>query len=197
MLFSDKDIKDSIPIIEHKEESSTYVDIVTSAQTKKKTLYSVTEKCDLSKYIYDFENDIEIISNGAFSMHQLARHIICLLNVPCNVYATTWAISEKIVSTLISLKQKGLINECCFLFDKKVMQYRPNAYSLFLHNFKCKIVSIHAKICVIETENISIRIVGSGNWTRNDKIEIYSISSNPILCEFNKNFIINEFERTE
>ena len=51
--------------------------------------------------------------------------------------------------------------------------------------------------CVIETENISIRIVGSGNWTRNDKIEIYSISSNPILCEFNKNFIKNEIEKPE
>ena len=75
------------------------------------------------------------------------------------------------------------------------MQYRPNAYSLFLHNFKCKIVSIHAKICVIETENISIRIVGSGNWTRNDKIDLLYIIQSYSFANLIKTLSKNEFEK--
>ena len=88
-----------------------------------------------------------------------------------------------------------MIDNCYFLFDHRVMRYRPNAYLLFEQNFKCKILSIHAKICVIESKNISVRIVGSGNWTRNDKIEVYSISSNGETCKYYKDYITNELRK--
>ena len=159
--------------------------------------YQITEKCDLSNYLSIdeiLEKDIELISQGAFSMHQLVKFIIGLLGEKCNIYASTWATCETVVSGLINMKQKGLINDCFFLFDHRVVRYRPNAYALFNQNFQSKILSIHAKICVIESQNAIMRIVGSGNWTRNDKIEVYSISSNSNTCFFYKNFILNEFK---
>ncbi len=159
------------------------------------TIYNITDKCDLSKYITSFDSDIEIISDGAFSLHQLVKYIISILPQPCNIYATTWATTETIVSTLINMKRSNMIDNCYFLFDHRVMRYRPNAYLLFEQNFKCKILSIHAKICVIESKNISVRIVGSGNWTRNDKIEVYSISSNGETCKYYKDYITNELRK--
>lgn len=157
------------------------------------TIYNITDKCDLSKYITSFDGDIEIISDGAFSLHQLVKYIISILPQPCNIYATTWATTETIVSTLINMKRSNMIDNCYFLFDHRVMRYRPNAYVLFKENFNCKILSIHAKICVIESPSISVRIIGSGNWTRNNKIEVYSISSNIDVCKYYKEYITNEF----
>ena len=46
------------------------------------TIYNITNKCDLSKYIISFDKDIEIISNGAFSLHQLVKYIISILPPP-------------------------------------------------------------------------------------------------------------------
>lgn len=172
------------------DNADSFINIIPS---NKKT-YSIKDKTNLSNCISDLSKEIEVISDGAFSMHQLVNHIIKLINNPCKLYVTTWAMSEKIVSTLITLKHKGLIEDCYFLFDHRVKRYRPNAYALINQNFQCKITSIHAKICVIESKDIIVRILGSGNWTRNDKIEVYSISPNKEVCDFYKNFIINELE---
>jgi hypothetical protein len=190
MLFVPSELQ-SEKIVDDAKQRNDNVAISTKEQSKT-NVYSIAEKCDLSKYITSFENDIEVISKGAFSMHQLVKYIVSILPQPCNIYATTWATSETVVSTLISMKEQQMINHCFFLFDHRVLKYRPNAYILFEKNFKCKILSIHAKICVIESENISIRIVGSGNWTRNDKVEVYSISSNANICNYYKDYIINE-----
>jgi len=191
MLFD----KNELNCDDNKMIDNSNVVSISKVQSNAK-VYHISDKCDLSKYLHSFNDDIEIISNGAFSMHQLVQHIVSIISSPCTIYATTWATSEKVVSMLISMKQKGLIENCYFLFDHRVLRYRPNAYVLFNQNFQCKILSIHAKICVIESKNLSIRIIGSGNWTRNDKIEVYSISSNPETCKFYKNYIKNELTRT-
>lgn len=186
MLYSKNDL-------EEKTSSSSENNVfIVEKKQQDANVYGITDKCDLSKYISSFENDIEIISKGAFSMHQLVKYIVSILPQPCNIYATTWATSETVVSTLISMKEQGMIDNCFFLFDHRVMRYRPNAYLLFEKNFKCKILSIHAKICVIQSKDISVRIVGSGNWTRNDKIEVYSISSNEKTCNYYKKYITDE-----
>ena len=190
MLFSKDDIVQNNEDIDTELRNDNV--IVASKEQSNATIYNITEKCDLSKYIKSFENDIEIISQGAFSMHQLVKYIVSILPQPCNIYATTWATSETIVSTLISMKEQKMIDNCYFLFDHRVLKYRPNAYLLFEKNFKCKILSIHAKICVIESPGISVRIVGSGNWTRNDKVEVYSISSNQSICNYYRTYITNE-----
>lgn len=190
MLFEKIDLENGVK----QEGKSEDVFLVESERTGS-ACNNISCKSDLSKYIIGFEKDIDIISNGAFSMHQLVHHIISVIAQPCNIYATTWATSETIVTSLVNMKRKGLIENCFFLFDHRVMRYRPNAYLLFEQNFNCKILSIHAKICVIESKDISVRIVGSGNWTRNDKVEVYNISSNKETCNFHKAYILNELKR--
>lgn len=189
MLFNKTDLEEKNSSDVSKNNDNV---LICSKKQGKTNTYSITDKCDLSKYITSFSDDIEVISKGAFSMHQLVKYIISILPQPCNIYATTWATSETVVSTLISMKEQGMINYCFFLFDHRVLKYRPNAYILFEKNFKCKILSIHAKICVIESKDISVRIVGSGNWTRNDKVEVYSISSNQSTCNYYRKYITDE-----
>lgn len=59
-------------------------------------------------------------------------------------------------------------------------------------NFETAITAIHAKICIIESKEITIKIIGSGNWTRDDKIEVYNISIDKEAGEFYKQFIENQ-----
>lgn len=196
MLFSKTELGCNNFSINKSEDNATKNEMVVCTAKAKHTtsIYNISDKCNLSDFFSSFEdgNDIEIISKGAFSMHQLVRYIISIIEGPCNIYATTWATCEKVVSFLVNLKQSGQIKNCYFLFDHRVLKYRPNAYALFAQNFESKILSIHAKICVIEGQNIKIRIVGSGNWTRNDKIEIYNISSDEEICKHHINYITNE-----
>ncbi|MEA4822032.1 MAG: hypothetical protein VB122_07415 [Erysipelotrichales bacterium] len=203
MLFTKKNIKPLATLEEEelnnlsKNEAEISIEnvLLTEKEQNKSVIYNIAEKCDLSKYITSFEKDIEIISKGAFSMHQLVKYIVSMLETPCNIYATTFATTEAVVSILINMKRLNMIDNCYFLLDNQVIRKRPDAYVLLDQNFKCKIASIHAKICVIESKDISVRIIGSGNWTRNDKTEVYSLSSNKNVCNYLKNFILDEINK--
>lgn len=121
-------------------------------------------------------------------MHQLALHILSLTG-PASLYATTWAINEEVVASLIRAKQDGLLLSASFLFDWRVRKYKPKAYALANAHFSTQVVSLHAKICVIENDQYSIAVVGSANWTRNSKIEAFCIFNTRSEAKFWKDFI--------
>ena len=159
-------------------------------------LYCTAEvRADLQRCLPDLSQPIHIASEGAFSMHQLALHILSLTG-PAHLYATTWAINEEVVSTLVRVKQNGLLLSATFLFDWRVRKYKPSAYALATQHFSTQVVSLHAKVCVIENERHSIAIVGSANWTRNSKIEAFCISTSPELATFWKSFINERVHRS-
>jgi hypothetical protein len=151
-------------------------------------------RCALSDALGAIEASVHIASCGAFSMHQMAFYIAGVIG-RAKLYATTWAINEEVVAMLLRAQQEGLLQEVNFLFDWRVRKYKPNAYALAAQHFTTHVVSLHAKVCVLESERRSVAVVGSANWTRNSKIEAYYLSVDREVANFWKNFINEQLHR--
>ncbi len=135
----------------------------------------------------------QLVSLGRWSMHHLLFHLLKMTG-PANVYATTWSISEDVIRHIVEAKNQGLINEMTFIFDYRVRKYRPGAYFLSQQHFKSIVTSCHAKVTIIESKTHHLTIVGSANYTRNDRIEVGSIFTDKETHDFHKNWIIHEIE---
>lgn len=151
-------------------------------------------KAALTGAVGALNTSVHVASCGAFSMHQLAFYVLGLTG-RAKLYATTWAINETVVSMLLRAQQEGLLQEVTFLFDWRVRKYKPKAYALAAQRFNTRVVSLHAKVCVLEGEQRSVAIVGSANCTRNSKIEAYYLSVDKEVSNFWKNFIHEQLQR--
>lgn len=156
--------------------------------------FTAGARAELRQAVAGLDRSVHVASRGAFSMHQLAFHILSLTG-PAALFATTWAINEDVVSLLLGARQQGLVTDIHFLFDWRVRKYKPKAYALASANFRTHIVSLHAKVCVIENEQHSVAVVGSANWTRNSKIEAYYVCVDREAANFWKCFIDEQLQR--
>lgn len=134
-----------------------------------------------------------LVSLGRWSMHHLLFHLLTLTG-PANVYATTWSISEDVVRHLVEARNQGLIIDMSFIYDFRVRKYKPAAYFLSKQYFTSKVTSCHAKVTVIESQRHTLTLIGSANYTRNDRIEVGVIFTDKVTCDFHKNWILNELE---
>ena len=136
-------------------------------------------------------NTYHLVSLGRWSMHHLLFHILKLTG-PADVYATTWSINEDVVRHLVEAKNTGLLRSMSFVFDYRVRKYKPAAYFLSQQYFKSRVSSCHAKVTIIQNELFHISIIGSANYTRNDRIEVGVIFTEQNIADFHKNWIVNE-----
>lgn len=135
---------------------------------------------------------IHYASMGDWSTHDLIFHILKQVG-PSKVYFTTWAISEFAIRQLLKFVDEGLIIELKGIFDYRNGIRKP-AELQFLKKITAdvKAAKCHAKVTVIENENIGIAIVGSANFTANPRIEAGVISSFRAVAEFHKGWILEE-----
>lgn len=134
-----------------------------------------------------------MMSDGKWSMVHLLLRILQDTG-PAEVWATTWSTNEDSIRSLIDLKQAGYFNGLNFLFDFRVRKYRPAAYFLAKEHFNSKIASCHAKVTVIINEKWSVSVIGSPNYTRNDRIEAVVIFECKEIAEFHKSWISKKME---
>ncbi|NCB43566.1 MAG: hypothetical protein EOM59_13250 [Clostridia bacterium] len=134
-----------------------------------------------------------LVSLGHWSMHHLLFHLLKMTG-PATIYATTWSISEDVVRHLVEAKKQGLIKDMTFIYDYRVRKYKPAAYFLSQEYFTSIVTSCHAKVTIIESETHQLTIVGSANYTRNDRIEVGVIFTDKATHDFHKNWITHEIE---
>lgn len=132
-----------------------------------------------------------LVSLGRWSMHHMLFHILKITG-PADVYATTWSISEDVVRHLVEGLTQGLIKSMNFIFDYRVRKYKPAAYFLAKQHFTSRVTSCHAKVTIIKNDSFDISIIGSANYTRNDRIEVGVIFTDKQTSEFHKNWITQE-----
>jgi hypothetical protein len=118
-----------------------------------------------------------ITSFGTFSMHHLLFHLLSFTG-SADVYATSWAVGSDVANILLQGKKMGKIREGYFLFDYRVKKYRPRVHDLLQQNFVTKVTSCHAKVTVIKNEDHCVTVVGSANYTKNNRIESYVVTTN-------------------
>jgi hypothetical protein len=134
-----------------------------------------------------------MMSDGKWSMVHLLLRILKDTG-PAEVWATTWSANEDAIRSLIDLHQSGYFTRLNFLFDYRVRKYRPAAYFLARENFNSRIASCHAKVTVIMNDKWAVSIIGSPNYTRNDRIEAVVIFEGKEIAEFHRNWISKKME---
>lgn len=131
-------------------------------------------------------------SGGRWSMHDLINYMIKTTG-PCQVYITTYAISDKAATTLINLFDAGLIKEFYCILDTRMKVRNPNVLSLINHKFSnVKQCNCHAKVTVMQNENWNICIIGSANHSNNPRIEVGTIFNDKGAADFCKDLVIDE-----
>ena len=133
---------------------------------------------------------VQFWTKGRWSMHQLIKHV-CELVGECDVTLCTWAITEEPLRVIHNLKTTGKIKTLRGLFEHKVKS-RGSAYA-FAEQFFDEIFlsKCHAKVTVIEGNELSVTIMCSANLTKNRRIEAGTMYVNKEAAIQNRKYILN------
>jgi len=150
----------------------------------------------LKKYIGEIEHDriINFWTSGRWSMHDLLIYILKQTG-PADVLVTTWSISETAIRDIFVKYKDGLIRSIKFLIDPRIKVRNPKPLQLLAANFPYKFIACHAKVTTIENDEWQISIVSSANMTNNPRFERGVIFPIKEIFEFDKNAILDEFNR--
>ncbi|PWK27184.1 hypothetical protein LV89_01999 [Arcicella aurantiaca] len=130
-------------------------------------------------------------SEGKFSLHDIVDRIVKKQEKVCDIYFTTYGLSEPSVRKLANLKFQKKVDRIFTLLDARIRQRQPNAFQL-ISSIATKIgyEESHAKITVIENPDIAITILGSQNWTRNTKHEAGAVICSRKTAHFYSEYIL-------
>jgi len=135
-------------------------------------------------------------SRGTFNS---VRLLFCLANQigSCDIFISTYSISEKSVRQLWTAQQKGKIRNIRFLIDHRVRAQSPKPFQALYGFFPgmVRTTSIHAKVTTLQSDDWKVSIVSSMNATDNNKIERGLISTDPAVFDFDNQVLNEEFER--
>lgn len=113
------------------------------------------------------------ITRGACSFHQMIEHVVGLIG-PCDVWITSWGISQEPLNSILQLHRAGSIRRLRCLFDSRIREECPQAYQLtLLSNADIKLGKNHSKIAVMLNADASVVISASANLTNNPRMESY------------------------
>jgi phosphatidylserine/phosphatidylglycerophosphate/cardiolipin synthase-like enzyme len=117
---------------------------------------------------------------------------------PANVYLSSYAFSEHPARTLADLKNRQLINELYCLIDSRIDKRSASALTLIRNCATgCKLMNTHAKVTIVENEKTEVVIIGSANYTDNNRYEAGVIIVNPVVVKFHKKWMQHELTRTD
>ncbi len=133
------------------------------------------------------------VSEGKWSMHEL---LLELLNITgaANVFISSYAMSETPARILAQLKESGMIKTLHCVLDNRVDV--RSAGSLQIMRSICKslvLVKTHAKVTVIVNEAWQLAVIGSANYTENERYEAGIITLNPEAVELQLNWMEKAF----
>lgn len=133
--------------------------------------------------------NLHYVSDGDFSLHDLVISLVKQY-APVKVYFTTYALRELPTRQLVMCMKDQLITSLEVVLDYRAQVKSAEVNAFAKMNFtRLSLKPIHAKVCVIENDDISISIVGSSNWTVNPKVEAGVICCHPGIAEFHKDWI--------
>lgn len=183
------------------EENSPLLHIQESTKKELKKELSKKTVNEFLSTIPSFGESYHIVSNGNFDYFDLIPRIQQIINLPLELYASTWTMNYTNVQKLLDMFDSGELNSIKFITGEYLRTREPAVYHL-LHeglsarNQNCKSIKNHAKITLLANydKNIFIVIEGSANFTANPRIEQHVINNDKLLYEFHKNWIDNSFK---
>ncbi len=133
-------------------------------------------------------------TGGQWSAHELLAYALNQTG-PATVYISTWTISEDPLRVILSLIDQGLITELHCLFSDRILKDKIEPLQLARGLAqRMAFTKVHAKSIAVLNEENGIAIVGSGNLSRNPRIESGTIDTHRSAAEFHANWISNEID---
>jgi hypothetical protein len=137
---------------------------------------------------------INFWTDGRISMHDVVDWILRQTG-PCSVVATTWAVNMEAMEHIVGRINKGLIKDFRLWIDPRVKVRNPAPLQFAMANFPVHIASVHAKVCLLRSEEYKISIAGSLNFTSNPQPERAVIQIVDRIYDTDLKYIENEFNK--
>lgn len=109
-----------------------------------------------------------------------------------HLMATTYSINKRVIAALKDLHRDGKIDRITLLVSDTMLSRNPStvdelaAANKEYANLETMFSWVHAKVCLIETDDAHYVIEGSGNWSENAYYEQYVFANSQKLFEFRK-----------
>lgn len=141
----------------------------------------------------DINECIHLISSDNFGSIELAKCLVKRIK-PTYMCFTTWSYNEDFIQFVESQLKAGV--KIDFFVDKSIKTRKSHLYAqivdlTFEYNFfKIKIHHmLHAKVTIMESENNFISVEASANYSKNQRIENFTITNDAELFNFHKNWM--------
>lgn len=142
-------------------------------------------------------------SDGDWSMWQLLNGVLKKILKdhgylsPAEVHISSYAFSETSARMIANLKSKGHISQLYCVLDNRTDTRSAGSLQLLKSiSDKLALISTHAKVTLIRTTGLCITITGSANYTENVRYEAGTITCNPQVYAFHKQWIEKELYAT-
>lgn len=106
------------------------------------------------------------------------------------MFVTTYSINKRVINALVELYQSGKVDEITLLISDTMLRRNAMVTDLLsavnreFANINVLFAWVHAKVCLIETNNAHYVIEGSGNWNENAYYEQYTFANSKGLYDF-------------
>lgn len=113
------------------------------------------------------------------------------------LYASTYSIGSKVVNALMELYDGGFVDDITLMISDSMIKRNPvvidNLCSMAASKGNVDVLFswVHAKVCLLETDNHHYIIEGSGNWSENAQYEQYVFGNSRNVYEFRKELFTN------
>lgn len=138
---------------------------------------------DLDDLLGGLVGSSAFITNGQWSMYDFLIAAVDRFR-PCDVYLSTYSMTEMSARVLGTLVQDGCIKSVTTLMDYKAEARYPGVHQILRNIGNVYSTQIHAKLLVIKSESgMCCTLIGSANWTKNRRIEAGVLDFSPQLAE--------------
>jgi len=137
---------------------------------------------------------IDIITNGAWSLHHLIHHIIKQIG-RCKLWISTYAVAANPAESLVFLKEKGLLEEIYLMTDRRLSEKKTKGFDILqtICN-KVLVCENHSKMVALGNEFWKIKISSSANLTENKRFENVTVLFSEKSFEMTKKIITHGME---
>lgn len=107
-----------------------------------------------------------------------------------HLYATTYSINQRVIQSLVELHKSGLIDKITLCISDTMLKRNAltadllSAMNKQYPNIEVIFSWVHAKVCLMQSEDDFFCIEGSGNWSENAYYEQYLFANSKGLFDF-------------
>lgn len=111
------------------------------------------------------------------------------------LYITTYSMTEqsaRIIGTLVVDKK---IEKVYLLMDYKAEMRYPNVHQILRNVGTVGITKLHAKVMIVKFDDEHYyTLIGSANWTKNQRVEAGILDNNPVTAKQHINWITKKLQ---